>query len=250
MLKEVAAMVVRLFGFLAMAVLAATPVFAITLDGRITDWEQAGLLHNDALNDNVLTSAGLDITRYGWTVDNGMFYAVLEVTNAAGVSSDSLYRFFPAAFINVDANNTTGLTKDAATALPEWITGTDISVEWGKDKHEGTGADDCYSFWGAGDYLDNVIDNGVPGGTHANLGNVVELSAPVSLIASTVSSLPDGITALPATEWKVVLGVQGKTSDGTTVAYGYDYAAVPEPSALALTILALLGILAYACRKR
>lgn len=243
-------MVGRLFGFLAMAVLAATPVFAITLDGQIGDWEQAGLLHNDALNDNVLSPAGLDITRYGWTVDNGMFYAVLEVTNAAGVSSDSLYRFFPAAFINVDANNATGLSKNATTALPEWITGTDISVEWGKDKHEGSGTDDCYSFWGAGGYLDNVIAGGVPGGAHANAGNVVEWSAPVSLIASTVQSLPAGITALAdADQWKVVLGVQGKNSTGSVV-YGYDYAAVPEPGALTLTILGLLGVFAYACRKR
>jgi len=240
-----------LLAVLAIVALAAVSAHAgvvagITVNGDIGDWEALGLLHDDPTGDG----AGMvDIGRYGATVIDDAFYAVMEINWA--ISKFDTGVIFPGAWINADQ---LGGDDHQLSGLADELAGTDINLEWGRGAGEGTGADPDYNFWGRDDDAGNFVYGGVPGGAHADSGaampGVMEWSAPVASIVDALAGLPDNVNSnFP---WTVMLAVEGSI-DGNS-GWGRDYAGpltvVPEPSALALLAGGLLGLLCYAWRKR
>lgn len=210
---------------------------AITLDGRIGDWEQAGLLSSDLSNDRKDANAAAEMLRYGATIQNGTFYAVIEINRPVS-DFNGVYkakRLYLDAFIDADHSTTTalnGLDSYNATA----IAGTDILLEWGRNRRTPP-----VNFWGAGNNINNIIttnpdgltetgaagalcadtDGGLDGHGLAGHG-VLEWSCPVSSITAALATLPGNVSS--GTAWRVKLAVQGTTDQSTYYGYGYDYA--------------------------
>jgi len=232
--------------FVAVLVFVAGSAFAgvITVDGLITDWETASLLHDDPDGD---APGGFDIRRYGATVIEGVFYAVIEIDRPVSEYDGGLV--FPGSWINADQLDGDDYQLSGLPATE--LYGTDVNLEWGRGNAEGTGADPDFNFWGRDDDVGNYVLGGVPGGAHADSGSaamgVFEWSAPVSSIVTALAGLPDNVDSdFP---WTVMFA-----GEGSVGGWGRDYAGpitvVPEPGTLALLACGLISLLCYAWRKR
>lgn len=239
--------------FAAMAIMAILTVPAtagtITIDGSLSDWETLGLLSNDAVGDYDI--GGTDLLRYGATISDGIFYAVVELVHSAA-TFDGDYLWCKA-WINADANSATQLNN-----LWAGTDGSDIGLIWGRGVGAGNGSDKDYYFRGNNDSAWQTISGDVASGAHADSGSllthgVFEWSAPVSSISTALSGLPDGVTA--GETWSVVFGVEsflpppGSQSPDQSGAVTVSNA-VPEPGTTALLIAGMIGLLAYAWKRR
>lgn len=223
----------------AVVALGATSAQAVnwSVDGSLADWLEAGLLKSDSNTDKASATAAVQMLRYGATVQNNMFYAVIELNrpvsdfDGQGLENGVLKnrKLYPGAFINVDRSKTTSLFDKDGTLDR---VGTDINFEWGRQSDT-----PALNFWGATQTdakepgyglkdLGAKVAGGVTGGLSADAGNVVEWACPVSSILGGLSSTNN---ATPGSVWSVVLGIQGTTRSeeypdaplGYT--YGYDY---------------------------
>lgn len=62
--------VLAIVGFAALA----PPAAAIDINSTIEDWDAAGLLHSEVIHGG----GGMDLQRWGVTVDGGYLYAIME----------------------------------------------------------------------------------------------------------------------------------------------------------------------------
>lgn len=250
---------------MAVVAFAATPALAvsITVDGNISDWQAAGLVRTDPVDN--LPPAALDIIGYGATVSNGMFYAMLEFNRQAS-DFDGTFggnnRIYADATIDADSSTSTALSNLSGTTQN---TGTDIMVEWGRNRRNPP-----VNFWGAQGDLSKLLtgdpggasgtETGVTGAVYADSGSaatgVLEWGCPVSSITAALAGLPANVTPNPS-QWVVSISGQGRTNVNTSLgsAYGYDFTTpftipVPEPGMLAMLMAAGAALLGYALRRR
>jgi hypothetical protein len=203
---------------------------AISVDGSVSDWLSAGLLRTDPSNDKASTAAAVEVLRFGATVEDNTFYAVMEMSRPVSAFDGSYpMALYPVAFINVDQSTATTLPNASAPGGVIRFPGTDIMVEW--DRYDvGPGGSETSDpvipgvyFWGKDGSRKKVIATPPAGaGWHdsdsAALG-VVEWSCPVSEITAALP-LTNGAKSGPV--WSITLSMQGYTGN-TSDPLGYDF---------------------------
>ena len=234
-------MIGRLGVILAALALVAVPAFGIEVDGDISDWEAAWIL-DDPDDDNV--GPDFEITRYGVSVVDGNLNAFVELDRPVSDFAGTGAHCHPGMWIDVDP------TVALATNVPTEAAGTDIVVEFGYNAGEGTEGQDL-NYWGMGDDAWGVVAGGIPGGESAVLGNVLEFSAPLNGIISTLQLLDDNPN--PTVPWTIIIAGEGTANDGGG-SWGRDFGAtavdiVPEPSACVLLSLGVFGLLFWRRRR-
>jgi hypothetical protein len=222
---------------------ASAQAVTMSVDGSLSDWISNGLLRSDPATDGTTSNGGIEMLRYGATIQNNSsgvltFFAAIEINKPLSDFNGAVdfgtpevpnlvnRTLYPGAFIDVDRNKGTTLQKWNDGGYTGALEGTDINIEWGRHGGEGSAGQDL-NYWGAEDDLWKAVAGGIPGGAVGESENslahgVLEWSAPVANIISTITSLPDGVTA--GSNWKVRLGIQGNYRDyGKGSATGYDW---------------------------
>lgn len=233
----------RTFLVLVALLAVAAPVYAISVDGDISDWavQRPG-------NGPLLFNAGgsFQIASYNAMVDSGVIYAYVQLVNPVGVPGGSpAGNSYPGLYIDVDSNQATMLG-----GLSGFVPlGTDINVEVDNDTGAiptGGGALGHHvNFWGEGNnWANGSADAEAVGAVSArNAAQTIwEWSIPVSAVAAEVANC-DGATPLAnAAMWTMYIGGEAGPS------YGRNVGQVPEPGTIAMLIGAALAI--YALRRR
>jgi len=184
--------------FAALLLFAAGAAVAadITVDGSIADWQALGLTHTDVVDGG----GAADLQEWGVAVQDGNLYGVLRMPGLSDMHST-----WAGLWIDADQLLTTYL--DHTSDADQWP-GTDVYIEngagiWGEG----------FNYWGK-DHDGWEYDDTGTSGSVALVGDVVEMSVPLSELAEMTETFNTGFGVTLGERFNVGVRSPGLPRDG------------------------------------